>query len=159
MLTQERLKELLDYDPESGVFVWKTSPNGFVHVGSRAGSRMNRGYIRIRLDKKFYLAHRLVWLWEYGKYPQGTIDHIDRDKLNNRARNLRECTHAENLQNANVRRDNTTGHKGIVKDRNRWRVSISVDGRRINIGTFKTLSLATAAREAAEIQYHPYRAV
>ena len=83
-LTQERLKELLHYDPETGYFTWKISPNNAVKVGSVAGTSMNN-YIRIIIDHKAYLAHRLAFLYMEGYFPEHEVDHINRIRDDNRS--------------------------------------------------------------------------
>lgn len=158
MLTQDRLKELLNYDPLTGIFSWRVSPNGYVPAGAEAGSVANNGYVRIGWGKKYIVAHRAAWLMFYGELPPERIDHINRNKSDNRISNLRLLSHAENLQNAKLRRDNTSGVKGVHSERGRWRASISVDNKTINLGSFRTLDDAAAARAAAELVYHPFRA-
>ena len=98
-LTAEMLRSLLSYDPETGEFRWRIS-RGRVSVGDIAGSHPNRvGYLRIMLGDVEYRAHRLAWLYIYGKWPELVIDHIDRNKTNNRIANLRDVSHAENMRN------------------------------------------------------------
>lgn len=87
MLTVERLRELLDYDPETGVFRWK-EPRRKCRVGEVAGSLRKDGYVKIQVDGRFYQAHRLAWLCVYGVWPSA-IDHIDGNRANNAIANLR----------------------------------------------------------------------
>ena len=114
MITQKELKELLHYDPGTGVFVWKNiitanqKKNGDV-----AGGYDDKGYIKIRINYKHYLAHRLAWLYVYGEWPSKHLDHINRNPSDNRISNLREATHLENNKNASKRKDNTSGYKGV----------------------------------------------
>src|SRR5215475_15293516 len=93
-LTQARLKEVLDYDPDTGVFRWKQRSAQGVRINDVAGSihrteGKHRDYVRINVDAKHYLGHHLAWLWAYGRFPK-EIDHIDRDGTNNRLSNLVE---------------------------------------------------------------------
>lgn len=100
MITQARLKELLSYDPATGVFIWKVTRNGKMKVGLPAGSiDREDGYVEICLDRRDYKAHRLAWLYVTGAWPVYGIDHIDRDKTNNRFINLRDVPHSVNLKN------------------------------------------------------------
>lgn len=92
------LKSKLDYDHETGIFKWKIWTCR-IPKGGIAGSIKSNGYLQIRLDNKIYLAHRLAWKIVYGNDPVCEIDHVDRDKLNNRISNLREVTHQENCLN------------------------------------------------------------
>ena len=87
-MTQEYLKSLLYYNPETGKFTWRVSKNNRVKCGSEAGTIQSSGHRRIRIDKKDYLAHRLVWLWYYGRWPENEIDHINKPD-DNRLKNLR----------------------------------------------------------------------
>ena len=99
MITQTRLKELLNYDPISGIFTWKTSRGGR-KPGSIAGTKcIHKGYITIQIDGTLYRAHRLAFLYMIGRLPEDQVDHIDRCKDNNAWSNLRECTQAENQLN------------------------------------------------------------
>ena len=89
-LTQKRLKELLDYDPKTGIFTWKYANNNR-KAGSKAGYKAKDGYIAISIDSKRYLAHRLVWLFVYGHFPKYDIDHINRIRDDNRIENLQKA--------------------------------------------------------------------
>ena len=122
LITQERLKELLEYNFETGEFVWiaKTSKYSSVKVGRVAGGvSKSHGYIVIRVDGYLCLAHRLVWRYVYGYFPEGEgkpfIDHIDGDKVNNRVENLREVSRFENNRNARIRSDNKSGTHGVFR--------------------------------------------
>lgn len=150
----ERLKELLHYDPESGIFTWKVS-RGTVKYNSTAGSVNSRGYILIKIDGVKYLAHRLAWLYVYGYCPENIIDHIDRDKLNNKIINLREVSRSCNVRNSNNRKDNTSGVKGVYWSNieRRWKSSISINNETKHLGTFNTLNDAVKARYEAEQTY------
>jgi len=126
MLTQERLKELLEYDPETGVFVWLQTTSNRVKVGSVAGCRRRDGYLLIRLDGKLYLGHRLAWLYVHGEWPANVIDHIDQNKSNNAISNLRDTSMAVNgLNKDKPRRHNTTGFMGVSKRKDRFLAQVS----------------------------------
>lgn len=158
MLTLERLKEALWYDEESGRFFWNTKIKGII-IGSEAGSNDAHGYGQIRLDGKVYKEHRLVWLYVTGRWPEGQIDHINHERRDNRFHNLREVDNAGNHTNRPMQRNNTTGVVGVsyCKRIDRYEAYITIDGKRKNLGHYKTLAQAREVREAANIQYgfHP----
>ena len=131
MLTHNRLHELLIYDPLTGVFKWRNTSRRQV-AGAVAGTVANNGYIRIKVDGPAYLAHRLAWLYSYGSFPLGYIDHKDRDKQNNAISNLRIVTQAQNCANASSKSNNKSGVKGVHFDKysDKWVASITSNGSR-----------------------------
>jgi hypothetical protein len=135
--------ELLTYDPQDGTFFWKDG----CRAGKLAGCLNGQGYRYIGIRGKLYLAHRLAWLMMVGIWPAHQIDHIDRNPLNNRWSNLRSATQAQNQVNARLRRDNTSGFKGVTfyrKDKKRpWYARYGQDKL---IGRFATAEEANAAR-------------
>lgn len=160
-LTQERLKTLLRYDPETGVFTWLVwRPNG-VKVGDVAGAVHKRGggYLKIKVDGRSYLASRLAWLYMIGTFPQHRIDHEDTDKLNNRWRNLRAATASQNAANRGANRGSKSGIKGayLKSDHHRrakpWASCIRVDGTVKHLGTFAKPEEANAAYAQAATEY------
>lgn len=153
-LTQQRLKELLDYSPETGLFKWHNLPKrGHATVaGKVAGSLTPDGYLRITIDERRYLAHRLAWLYVYGSWPAEQTDHIDCNKKNNKICNLREATPNQNRQNRHVRRDNRTGLKGVHYQPGRsfpFVAKITRAGKQTVIGRFVTAIEAHAAYSKA----------
>lgn len=149
-LTYARLRELLHYDPETGVFTWRVRRCNNL-AGTDAGSLRDDGYFTIRLDKRPYRANRLAWLYMTGAWPTHLIDHEDRDPANNRWKNLRPATHSQNHQNQKLRVDNTHGFRGLERHTSGlWRVRLMVRGKRVHIGYFKTPEEAVAARTEAE---------
>ena len=151
ILTQERLKELLRYDPETGVLRWIVSPVGTVATGSIAGTLNPNGYRYIRINNKKYLAHRLVFLYTEGAFPPDETDHINRNRSDNRWCNLRACTRRENQQN---RSDNTSfvGVKWMKKDK-RWSVyGPAIKGKQVYLGYFKTHLAACYARHVFNLE-------
>lgn len=159
MLTQKRLKELLHYCPETGVFVWVVKPRKNMELGDVAGSVNGCGYVQIQIDGKLYLAHRLAWLFVNGKLPPSLIDHINRQRADNRICNLRIATTTENLQNASIRTDNTSGQSGVSwhKVTKKWRARIQTGKKEIYIGLFNDISDAISARKAAEPIFHKFQ--
>ena len=154
MLTQERLKEVLGYDPETGMFRWKMSPAPSVNIGDTAGHKHIRGYIQIGINGKRHRAHRLAYLYTHGYIPEYGIDHIDRNPSNNRIDNLREVSQQCNMRNTGNYCTNTSGCKGVYwnKHNNRWCAQITVNGKRKYLGTYDKDDFASAvyARHTAE---------
>ena len=142
---------MYSYNKESGEFTRLTNSGGY-EIGSVAG-RSNNGYVSIGIDGKEYGAHRLAWLYENEEFPLFEIDHRDRDRNNNAIDNLRAVTSSENNHNRKLFDSNTSGCKGVSFTSNRWRASISIDGKRINLGRFTKFSEAVDARMNAEILY------
>lgn len=160
-LTQDRLKQLLNYDPATGIFTYACA-RPKVRVGAVAGhTHAGHGYRQIKLDGKLYLAHRLAWLYVYGEWPGEILDHINRDRTDNRIANLRQSDKYLNRQNAKVQCNSSTGVKGVGWNRvlQKWHARISIGGRRLHIGWFHTKEDAIAARKQSEMQLHPHRLV
>ncbi|WP_313687028.1 HNH endonuclease signature motif containing protein, partial [Pantoea sp.] len=146
-LTQERLKEILYYDENSGLFTWMVNSSSR-RKGDVAGYLDSKGYISIRISGKHYRAHRLAWLYMYGAWPTYVIDHINRVKSDNRAMNLRDVTSRANSAN---RSDNSSGCTGVSwrQDCDKWRASIWVDGKMKHLGNYHTIDAAHAAYRRA----------
>jgi hypothetical protein len=159
MLTAERLRELLHYDPETGAFTWRPrevrsgaertdkSWNS-AHAGKEAGCVSKAlGYRIIRIDQRDYYAHRLAFLYMKGRWPKGRLDHEDTDRSNNKWKNLRKATHSQNLANRGRCRTNTTGFKGVRfhKQRRRYTAQIVVNYKQHYLGLFDTPEEAHAA--------------
>lgn len=151
-VTQDRVRELLHYDPESGFFTWRVTRNGFVQAGRRAGCPQSDGYIQITIDGVAYYAHCLAWLYVYGKFPDFELDHKNVKNDDNRLDNLREATPTQNCRNKRLRRDNKLGVKGVHQRENgKYRASIRVNGKLQCLGSFEKLEDAAAAyRDAAK---------
>ena len=153
-ITQELLKEKLTYNHKSGLFYWNYTKRR-ITKGELAGSDIGNGYIGIQINKKRYLAHRLAWLYMTGTFPEKCIDHINHITDDNRWENLREVTVIENQQNASKRVDNKSGVTGVIwsKRDNRWTAQITVDKKRVHLGSFVEFSEAVNARKNAEVLY------
>jgi hypothetical protein len=149
-LTQERVRELFYYR-EDGCLVWKAR-KGTAAAGDIAGCRKPRGYVHIKVDGSFYLAHRLIWMWHQGYFPEHDIDHIDRNPLNNQIRNLREASRTCNMRNTTNRSTNSSGVKGVhwFKRDKKWHAQIMANGLGYSLGDFVCFTEAVAHRLAAE---------
>jgi hypothetical protein len=147
-LTQQELMAALHYDPETGVFT-RTFKNG---KSKQVGSINTKGYVCIPLGNVKYVAHRLAWLWVYGKFPDHQVDHINQNRQDNRIANLREATNKQNCENRSVQKNNTTGFAGVSwKARNKkWVAQICHNRQMIHLGLFQKIEDAIAARAAAQ---------
>lgn len=154
--TQERLRELLEYDPETGEFRWRVpGRSDRAKVGDVAGYLGSHGYIVICADGREFLGHKLAWVWVYGVWATADLDHINRVRTDNRIANLRLVTPSENTFNAGLRSDNTSGYRGISWDssRRKWCAYIAVNGKLLHLGRFASIDDAIAARQAAEVKF------
>lgn len=158
MLEQSRLKELLSYNPITGKFFRVIGRKGGGSAGSEAGYDGGKGYLKIRIDGREYYCHRLAWLYVHGEFPCSEIDHINRDKLDNRLINLRAVSHVENMKNKSAYKNNTSGVLGVCWNKNakKWRATITADGKNNHLGYYDDLELATLVRHEAESHYNYY---
>jgi hypothetical protein len=149
-LTQKRLKEVLRYYPGSGIFRWKTTGKG--RKRKIAGCKRPDGYILIRIDGQLHFAHRLAFLYVHGYFPENQIDHIDRNRSNNKIKNLREISQQCNSRNTGNPIDNTSGVKGVCwyEKYNKWMVRICANGKRRHLGYYKNFDDAVMSRYEAE---------
>jgi len=150
MISVERLKELLTYEPSTGVFTWNpVVRKSRAKAYSPAGSLTAYGYIQIKIDQRKLFAHRLAWLFVTGKWPIGEIDHINRNRTDNRFCNLREVSKKQNHENRS--RPNGVGVR-FEADRQKWLARIKHNQRTINLGRFDSEEEAIAARLRAEVE-------
>jgi hypothetical protein len=159
VLNEHRLREVLDYDSKSGLFVWKIKLSDRRPVGSIAGGKTKCGYTAIRIDGSSYLAHRLAWLYIRGVWPVNQIDHCNGNRLDNQIENLREATPSQNSQNEHaIRRNNTSGEPGVfwVPARKHWLVRLVVNGKRVYVGVSKDRNSAIIMKRAAKTKLHPF---
>lgn len=156
MITQKRLRELLSYDPDTGVFQWLFS-RGTARAGAVAGSADSYGYLQTKIDRRCYLNHRLAWLYVHGEWPTRQIDHINGKRTDNRLANLRIVSASVNQQNHRVARvDNKCGLLGVSSSGKRWQARIShPGGKDAYLGLFDTPELAHAAYLEAKRRLHP----
>lgn len=151
-ISVDEMSRVLNYDPDTGQLSWKVCVRN-VRPGDIAGTTNSRGYRVVTYMGKKLLAHRLAWAISYGYWPVKDIDHIDRDKLNNRLTNLRLASDSENQFNSSLRVDNKSGHKGVrwVARDEVWRAYIhDGTGRQVSLGSFKSMKEAVEARNKAE---------
>jgi hypothetical protein len=155
LLTQEYLKKLLTYYPDTGTFVWNES-RGNRLAGAMAGNMSHIGYWKIKIDSKQHSAHRLAFLYVNGYYPSNNIDHINRVRSDNRWVNLREATPSENGFNRLLNSNNKSGFKGVhwVARNNRWHAVGILNKKYIHLGSFEEFELAVAARQKFELAHH-----
>ena len=154
-LTAERLREILHYDPETGIFTWRVRTSRCVKIGSECSHRGSIGYVVIQILSTPYSAHRLAWLHVTGSWPIGVIDHINGVRDDNRFCNLRDVSNTENLQNRRRPNKNTSsGFLGVHRVADAWVAQIGVNGRNTHIGIFKTPELAHAAYIEAKKNLH-----
>lgn len=164
MISHTELLDRLDYNPESGVFTWKTKKitNQYdktwnaKHAGNQTGYTRKNGYKVIILNNKEYPCSRLAWFYVYKKWPTNEVDHINLNPLDNRIVNLRDVTRSENAINRGLQSNNTSGFKGVWKrsKSNSWVAGICINGIRKKLGDFKSPELAYEAYKREAMVLH-----
>lgn len=165
MITQQQIREYIDYNHETGSAVWKERERNSVQaenfnarwVGKEIGFTTAKGYRYAKVHGKPYMVHRLIWLYVFGFMPE-QVDHINGDRVDNRLCNLREVTNSQNCKNQKTRCTNKTGVTGVYRyRRGRWWAEITVEGDTKRLGIFEKFDDACAARWAAERRhgFHP----
>ncbi len=159
IITAERLRELLHYNPDTGIFTWKANrQGGGATPGKKAGYVTTTGYVQIGVDRVGYLAHRLAWLYMTGAFPALHIDHINGSRTDNRWLNIRNVnfvTNAQNIRKA-MNSNKSSGMLGVslYKRTGRWQAQISVGGTPKPLGYFNTPEEAYSAYLAAKRVHH-----
>lgn len=153
-LQVETVRKLFTYS--DGNLIRNTATAHNAKKGNIAGwKNVSTGYRYVSILKKEYLLHRLIWFYHYGYFPENDVDHIDRNVNNNRIENLREVSRSCNVKNKDVRRDSISGVTGVNPYhyglKYKWRSSIQVDGKSVNLGKFENLLDAVKARHSAEV--------
>lgn len=150
MLTQARLKELLHYDPETGIFTWVAPTSDRMKPGQVAGCGFR--YVYISIDYRSYPAHRLAWLYMTGVWPKSEVDHENRNRKDNRWRNLRAASGSQNKCNST--RPNKTGMRGVYLNKGKYQVQVTKHGVCHSGGTYSTPEEAHAAACALRSKLH-----
>ena len=157
-ITQEELKKLLHYNPDTGVFTWLKARTG-VKKNNTAGSIMTnddgKSYYRIMCKGVRYFSHRLAWFYIHLEWPKCEIDHINGNGCDNRLINLRSVTRLENRKNRRKPSNNSSGISGVYWNKREvsWKVQISVNRKKFCLGTFDNIFDAVCARKNAEIKH------
>jgi hypothetical protein len=153
ILTQARLKELLEYNPETGDFHRVVGRKGAGFSGTKAGSP-SHGYLTIMVDGKNYRCHRLAWLYVYGEFPNGHLDHINREKTDNRISNLRVASKKQNAENTGIQANNKSGHRGVFwnSQKSKWHARIKHHGKTLHLGFFDDPLNASNAYQTKAMQ-------
>jgi hypothetical protein len=149
------LRELLAYDPLSGVMTWKKA-RGRMSAGQVAGNVHHKGYIEIKVMGQTYGAHVLAWVMQTGEWPDVMVDHIDGNGLNNVFLNLRKADHQQNGWNQKLSIANTTGYRGVSRTKDGMYVAqIGTEKKKRKcLGRFNTAEEAAHAYNKAAIRYH-----
>lgn len=151
----DRLHSLLRYDDQTGKLFWKCVTSNRVKVDDEAGTVGKNGYKYVCIDGCRFLAHRLVFFMKNGLWPNGQIDHMDNDKLNNKIENLRDCAAKENAENKKTpQKNNSVGVLGVSPSRKKFKAQIQVDGKNKFLGRYETISEAKAAYIDAKKSLH-----
>ena len=159
-VTQDQLKELLHYDPETGVFTNKVTRNARAKQGTAAGALTVDGYIVIQISMQKIHAHRLAWLYVHGCWPKNQIDHINRIRNDNRLCNIRDVTPSENIHNASDNSRNTSGYRGVTWNcqSKKWQAQTMVRYKYVYLGLYDCPKEAFAVVDAKRRELHPTRA-
>lgn len=155
-ITQKELKEIISYCPETGTFRWiQTRYKSVAEKGMLAGGTSKTGYHRIAINNKRYQSHLLAWLYVYGCWPDGEIDHINHDRSDNRICNLRVVDSSGNKKNLSLASNNASGITGVYwyERYKAWSAQIQVDGKVIYLGRSANMIDAAALRKSAEKRY------
>lgn len=162
MVSFQEAKQLINYNPETGQFLWKersvkrfnsryaNKPAGCIHTNQNG-----KQYVTISINNKRYLAHRVAWLIYTGEWPKNEIDHINGNSLDNRICNLRDVTRSQNNKNLGIGKKNKSGKVGVsfLKKRKKWIADISVNSKNKRLGYFDNKEDAIKARLKAETEY------
>lgn len=155
ILSQEYLKSILHYNPQTGVFTWLAG-NNQVKAGGIAGHMPPTGYVVIGHQRQSHLAHRLAWLYMTGAYPKKPLDHRNGIRSDNRFENLREANQSQNMQNRHSAKTGKKGLLGAFPCRNKWKAIIKSQGKYIYLGVFETNEEAHEAYLSEKRKLHEF---
>ena len=156
-VTADLVRSIYTFDPEEGIFRYRETRSGKCKAGSVAGSRKPNGYVLMSINGLFFQAGRVAWLYMHGEWPTHTIDHINRDRSDNRIANLRDVTNQVNSRNlGHQRANNTSGFVGVYffKRSKRYHAQISHEGKLIFLGGYVDIQDAAKAYAEAKQKYH-----
>jgi hypothetical protein len=152
-ITQDYVNQLFEY--RDGELYWKVKSSKKILIGEKSGAKRKDGYCLTGINGKGYLNHRLIFLMHHGYLPE-CLDHIDGNRLNNKIKNLRPATMTQNAYNSKLKKDNSSGVKGVSwhKQANKWQVRVRINGKRKNFGVFDNLELADLVAQEIRNKYH-----
>lgn len=156
-ISQEKLRELLDYDSCTGIFTWRLNLGARAVFGGIPGTVDRGGYLKITVNRQAFMAHRLAWIYVYGgDISTSEIDHINGDRLDNRIENLRLANRNENSWNQKIKASNTSGVKGVSWDKpaKKWRAQCMLNGVKYFLGRFNSISDAEMAVISFREKFH-----
>jgi citrate synthase len=159
LITQEFVKECFQYDQETGLLTRKKRTSNRINVGDAAGYKDYRGYLMVQVGGVLCSVHRVAWLYTYGEWPKGHVDHINRNTTDNRICNLRDVTPSENQHNRKLSKANKSGYLGVCwsKEMNKWSAHICKDRKKIYLGCYEDVKEAANAYAEASKFLHPMR--
>lgn len=156
-ITHDLVKTIFDYDAVNGLLIRKIATSSKAKAGSIAGSNKGHKYARVSIKNKMVYVHHVVWLWHHNSLPK-EIDHINRNRFDNRIENLRPTDRSANNINTNIRSNNTSGASGVSFDKRykKWHVRIGVNGKTKHIGYFDDFDVARQKRQEAIDFYYEF---
>ena len=158
MSLKDKCLKKLSYDQKTGIFTWNYDGTRGVKAGDVAGYKMQDGYIMLSVGGRKIVAHKVAWLFVYGEFPEGNLDHINRNKADNRIANLRNATYEQNAQNREKNCKNTSGYKGVTwhKRDQRWQAAITIKRKVIHLGYYQDPQDAYSAYIEASKKYQSH---
>lgn len=153
MLSQSEIKKLFNYNPGTGEVTRLVANSNFVRVGDNPGWIENTGYYRVHIGGKSYLLHKVIWMYMTGEWPKFDIDHIDRNRLNNKWDNLRKATRSANMANGG-KRESLTGFTGVYQNKSGYMSKIKIGNQQVYLGQFKTPEEAYEAFKLKHREVH-----
>ena len=153
IITKDYLNYLFDY--KNGELFWKNPISTKLKIGQKAGSKGSNNYLKVSINGKFYLNHRIIFMMHYGYFPR-LVDHKDTNSLNNKIHNLRDASKGENAYNSKIPKTNTSGAKGVswYKNQNKWHVKLKVNGKTMHFGYYNDIDYAVFVADAMRYKYH-----